>query len=547
MLEYLYNYFDKFIKQYHPYENDEFYQILIKFIQERFLVDSYDVIPTHFKTLYENHTLISDIYDVILESLGYDKKLLNDLSFNQKKIILNNLPNYHYDKGDLKSCLTICKIFNEPINIYELYIDYRVSTNLFDWFFIPKPLSTVSVINSTNVIPLDYNEIYNNTPTYFVNKATLINAYNKKSIKLPLKSNLILLEISSITDSDELTNLILATVLFHYKSLEIPVTVGNKPFSITLFGLYQLWQYLLMLFYNNVTSFETSKPIILYNLDVDEFQYSLDVNNPNNIQSVIAEYESLNESIDITSFYNTKFKTVFLNYIQPSVVTLDTIKRNLAYTIDLNLLQYIDAIVSVPSVENIAAILVDLRNSFNDYCVNINTDELFSEYHSVLFNVFELALINPVNTATYKLLDFFKPYHTQLISRFKYGVRYESKFTNALIQQTFEFNTRLFEVSPCVISDDLWFIEKIEGVCHVNNSNMIVVSNEIANHFNEPFINNIYWETLESKYPVGISKLVVSKFWTNGSPGYWTLVLQDSYSGSIGTFNYCYKRYREIE
>ncbi len=547
MLEYLNKYFDKFIKQYHPYENKELYQILIKFIQENFLVDSYDVIPTLFKTLYENHTLIPDIYDIILESLGYDKQLLLSLTFNQKKIILNNFPNYHHDKGDLKSCIKICKVFNEPIKIYELYIDYRVSTNLFDWYFIPKPLYQKANTIDDDIIPLNYDEVYNKTPSYFVNKASLINAYNKKSIKLPLKSNLILLEISSITSSDELTNLTIATTLFYYKNLEIPIYINDKVFSITILGLYQLWQYLLILFFNKIDTFESNKPIILYNLDVDEFQYTLDVNLPNNLQQVAAEYNDLSEMTDIVDFYESKFKNIFLDHIVPHIVTIDSIKRNLAFSIDLTLIQYIENIINTPTAESISSILVDLRNSFDNYRININTDSLFNEYSSVLLNVFELALINPTNTATYKLINFFKPYHTQLITKFQYGIEYKSKFTNALLRQTVMFVTHQYEASACVISTDIWFTEKISGVCDVNNSNLIVVSDEIANQFNGPFNEYVYWEDPHNDYPIDFCRLVISKFWTAGTPGYWTLTLDSPYTGPTGIFNYCYKRYHGIE
>jgi len=547
MLEYLNEYFDKFIKPYHPYEDKEFYQILIKFIQDRFLVDTYDEVPKNFKILFEDHTLIADIYDVVLESLGYDKTLLNELSFNQKRIILNNFTDYHRDKGDLKSIKTICKMFNEPISLYELYIDYRVSTSLFDWYFIPKPIVLSPTTKKDDIIPLDYDEIYNGTPSYFVNKASLINAYRNKAIKLPLKSNLMLLEVSSTTSADELTNLTISTTLFHFQELVIPIYINQNNYSISIIGLYQLWNYLLMFLYNKVDSFETAKPILLYNLDVEEFQYTLDESQPNNLQSVINEYNSLTGLTDITEFYDTKFKSVFLDYVTPHVVSIDTIRRNLAFKIDINLLQNIDNLLKDKSAEIISSILSDLRNSLVNYINTINEDPLFEEYSSVLLNVFELALVNPLNTGSYKLIDYFKPYHTQLISKFKYGIEYKSKFTNTLLKQTVRFVTHQYEASACVISDDVWFSDRLEGTCNVMNSTEIVVTDEIADQFDAPWENYIYWKDEYSRFPIDLSQRVVSKFWTDGSPGYWTLVLESNWEGKTGVLDYCYKRYHEIE
>jgi len=547
MLEHLNKYFDKFIKQYHPYEDKEFYQILIKFVQENFLVDSYDEIPANFKTLFEKHTLIPDIYDIILESLGYDKKLLSELSFNQKKTLLKSFPNYHRDKGDLKSLTTICKIFNEPINLYELYIDYRVSTGLFDWYFIPKPISILKTTDVDSITPLNYDEIYNATPSYFVNKASLINKYRDKAIKLPLKSNLIMLEVSSVTQSDELSNLRFTTTLFHFRDLEIPIYIGQNPYIISLMGLYQLWNYMLILFYNQVDSFETNKPTIMFNLDGDSFHYTLDVTQPNNFQAVEAEYDALFAAGEISDFYTDKFKTVFLDYIAPNVVTIDTIRRNLAFSIDINILQHIDQLLEIPSVEMVSSILVDLRNSLINFMNNVNEDPLFTQYSPELLNVFELALINPVNTATYKLIDFFKPYHTQLISKFKYGVSYKSKFTNALVQQSVKFVTHQFEASALVISTDHWFSEKVDGICDVNDTTEIKVADDVANRFEDPWELLIYWPDTYSRYPDNsVSKKVISKYWTDvaGSiPAHWTLVLESAYTGEQGIYDHCYIRY----
>jgi len=548
MLESLNKYFDKFIKQYHPYEDNEFYQILIKFLQEKFLVESYEDIPKALKIIYEEHTLIPDTYDIILESIGYDKKLLTELSFNQKKIILHSFTDYQYDKGDLKSCLQICSMFNEPINLYELYIDYRVSTSLFDWYFIPKPLSLTHESLAEKIVPLQYDEIYNDTPTYFVNKATLINAYRTKSIKLPLKSNLLLLEISSLTESDELTNLTLSTALFHFRNLEIPIHIEMKAFSIPVMGLYQLWNYLLMLFYDKLESYENSQETILYDLSGDSFPYTLDESQPNNLQLIRTEYDALEELEEISEFYTDRFRSVFLGHITPQVSTLTSIKRSLSQTVDINLIQYIDTLIGDhPTADSISSILLDLRNSLIDYINNVNEDPLFEEYSSVLLNVFELALVNPLNTATYKLIDYFKPYHTQLVSKFKFGISYKSKFTNALLKQSVMFVIHHYEVSACVISIDAWFNERIVGNCQIVNGSEIIVDESIGLQFTDG-TSYVYWESGGDKYPTDLACLVTSAYESGGTgSGIWSLILDDPWPGDTGSVNYCYKRYRETE
>lgn len=557
MLDHLNEYFDKFIKQYYPYQDKEFYQILIKFLQENFLADSYDEIPNEFKILYEEHTLIPEVYDVVLQSIGYGKRLLDELTFNQKKILLYNFTDYYANKGNLHSFKRICSIFNEPINLFELYIDYRSSTNIYDWYFIPRPISLNNEYEVTSsYIPIAYDEIYNKTPTYFVNKATLINNYVNKEIKLPLKSNLILMEVTNLTKSDEVTNLILVTVLHHFKDVEIKLTIDDKTYIADLMSLYQLWNYILFTFYGRIDYFDTSAAIVIYDLSTDTFPYTLTAGDPNDLASAIAEYDILETAEDINLFYEMKFKDVFLNYIHPHLVTIDTIKRNLSFNIDLRLMTKLDSILKVPEQSDVAKLLNDIRTSLIMF-IDSSTDELFNEYSPVLLNQFELSLMNPVDTATYKLLDYFKPYHTRLISRYRHGIEYKSKFNHALLSEYVMFVTHQTEVSSVVISIDPWFSERIEGLAIVENANMIVVDVTLADEFDSPWEDQIYWEGQYIKYSTMDATRVIGKFWTNEIiydsygevlfDGYWTLQLEEDYPGYAGIFDHAYKRFHEIK
>jgi len=557
MLDHLNEYFDKFIKQYHPYQDKEFYQILIKFLQENYLADSYDEIPNEFKILYEEHTLIPEVYDVILQSIGYGKRLLNELTFNQKKILLYNFTDYYADKGNLHSFKRICSIFNESINLFELYIDYRSSTNLYDWYFIPKPISLSDEYDSTNSYnPIAYDEVYNKTPTYFVNKATLINNYVNKELKLPLKSNLILMEVTNLTKSDEVTNLILVTVLHHFKDVEIELTIDDNTYIADLLSVYQLWSYILFTFHGRIDYFDTSEAIVIYDLTTDTFPYTLTAGHPNDLASIITEYETLESASDINTFYETKFKDVFLDYIHPHLITLDTIKRNLSFNIDLRLMTKIDLILENPLQSDVSKLLGDIRTSLIMF-MNDSTDELFNEYSPVLLNQFELSLMNPIDTATYKLMDYFKPYHTRLISRYRHGIEYKSKFNHTLLDEHVMFITHQFEASSVVISVDVWFSERIEGIVIGENSSSIIVAEEVANAFDDPWEDQIYWEGVDFRHSTMDATRVIGKYWTDETiydsfgevvfDGYWTLQLEEDYPGLAGVFTHCYKRYHEIK
>jgi len=84
-------FFDRNIKQYHPYSTNLFYSTLTSFLLDPFFKESYNIIPEKFINLFEEQIISSEIYDSILISLGYPESLISSISVSHKEVILNRL------------------------------------------------------------------------------------------------------------------------------------------------------------------------------------------------------------------------------------------------------------------------------------------------------------------------------------------------------------------------------------------------------------------------------------------------------------------------
>jgi len=166
------DYFYRYIKQYIPYSDDDFHQVLINFLQDSYLKNTYVDIPSQFKTLFEEHLLEPELYNVILISLGYPKDLVESISDAHKEILLMNFTDYHSNKSTLGFFQDVCSNFLDYINLYELYLHHNVN-DITDWKLIPK---IVYENSSTILQEINYEEVYNAIPTTLLS-TQLLNGY----------------------------------------------------------------------------------------------------------------------------------------------------------------------------------------------------------------------------------------------------------------------------------------------------------------------------------------------------------------------------------
>ncbi len=545
------NYIFRYIRQFTPYKDSEFYQVLVSFLEEELLKDSYENIPEQFKVLFEEHSLDTYLYDIVLRSIGYPRDLVESLPSTHKQIILNTFSDYNTRKGTLKIIREIASSFGDPINIYELYADFKYNSGIWDWWFVPKVIYENTDLEAEIKY---YDNIYNDTPTYFVSKQQLHNYLIDERISLPIKSNLLLLTLANQTSANELTILTMMTALHHFKDSLIEINMNNGTYEISLIGLYQLWNYLLSYYHGKVNTARVEGEIVYFDISGATFYYTLEEGLPNSIKTVHEKYNDLLYADEIRTFYKEYIADIFTKNAPSTIATITTLRKSLLYSIDIDLLVYIEnQIETSTDIESeIVSILQELKESIKVY-INNSNDDLLYEYKDYILDVFELSIIVPAKTTTYKLIDFFKPFHTQLISEQKLIVKNDSKFNNAGILDSYRmFVIRDFPGTAMVISDDMYFNERILGSFSVTTTYIETNLETIYNSFeigDQIFIrpqdcptdpNGPYRPYTYEHLNIIVAKEIVSET-------EYRLILETEFTGTVGLYNSVYKRYHMLQ
>ena len=423
-------FFDKNIKQYHPYSNNIIYSTLMSFLLDPFLKDSYSNIPQKFIDLFEQQIVSSDIYDSLLISLGYPKTFIASVSTFHKKTILNKFTNYYKYKGTLNHFKDICIGFNEPVNLYELYITKKNE----EYVFIPKKIYESNIEYDKK--DLKYDAIYNSVPNYFISKDLIEKYDDNKAIIFPIKSNLLYFVISENLDCSDIVNLIMSITLHHYRNSKISILIYDNIYTFTLTEIFQLWSYLLNLYSSNADPNKISSVIVYYDINAN-CPYTFE-----NIDLLITAYENIQTLSDSYDFINTYIKPYFSSYPALQILSIDEFRNILLYSIDSRIINQIETNVSTSKniSQELFSILSGILTSIQTWILN-NSEVDLLKYKKYILNAFYLPFLNMDSSIVYKLIDLFKPYHTSICSNITSNIIYKSKLETLVLEDDFRMAT----------------------------------------------------------------------------------------------------------
>lgn len=549
------SYMFQYVRQFLPYKDDELYQVLIKFLEDELLYDSYVNIPEKFKVLFEDHTLNTYLYDVVLRSLGFPRDMVESLPTTHKQIVLSTFNDYHNRKGSFKIIKEVGAAFSEPINLYELYADFRCVSGEWNWWFTPKEI--YCAIDGEPDYE-DYDEIYNDTPTYFVSKQQLHNLMLEEQISLPIKTNLIKLSMEDQTDSDEMNILVMMTTLHYFKDEIIDIQLQEGAYDVSLHGVYQLWNYLLSRYRGEVSSVAVDGEIVYYDISSTIFPYTLETGLDNSIATIVEEYDALMYADEITAFYQKYIEGVFQASVPSTIQTIATLRKSVLYSVDIDLMDEIDEMLDSATSETteILLILQELRDSIIMYIAS-SGDSLLVEYQDYILTAFEISILSPSDTTTYKLIDFFKPFHTQVIAKKQQVVTNKSKFNNTgIVDDDSMIILRDYPGTVYQISDDVYFMDRFETTFELTEFTITFTDETVFNKFNigdqilvndEDCIDNT-GTTIDGSWSVtDLVKYNPERIVTIKEMDNLTLTFESGFYGLLGTYNAIYHRYHITE
>lgn len=493
------DYFDKFVKNFSPFKNEKTYQSIISVLTNNYFSDSYETIPEYIKTLIENKTILPGLYNSLMSNVGYPSNLISNLRTTQKSAIVENLMDYNRYKGTQFFFKKVGELFNESFSFYELYIDYRaVSKSEKDWVFVPRP---IYLYDKTTLPILNFDDTVADIPTYFINKSILEISRQSKSIVLPIKTNLVYLDMHTTMYSSTLTDLISTTAMYAFKDIYFALYLEDNYFNITIGSAYILWFYLLYKYSNTVYSptFSTSDVTILYYyFGGASFPYTLQGDGQNSITTIIEAYKnlSLNQD-DITAFRKTYLDDPFKSALATQQFTFDMYRRRALTTVGSDLITYVDDFIENYNDKKSLAILTLLGSITDSLRSSISTtsNTLLQQYSEYIFRMFPTMLYDPKTTGTYLLLNEFKPLHTELVDKSKYYVVTQDIVDGDVSYD--KFNTIIpgdkgtsitITVDYCtaaVLSRDYYFSVSVEtGFFSFSNTNKVITDYKGAQKFN---------------------------------------------------------------
>ena len=436
--QHLREFFEKYVEQYAPYRDDEVYNAVIEYLKDYYFKDMYCDIPYIFKKLWETNVIDRSIYEIILESDGFPKDLIDKLTTSEKEILLRSFLDYHRYSGTIYFLKKVAEQFHNHINVYELYVDYKDG----EWCFIPRLVYKDVDLNVSTVLDfrLDYDYVYNKAQKFYIAKNQLEQLRLERRITLPLKTNLILLDYYVVYDKtsafDNLINMATIsnfsntriTLFFSYvldEDLERPclseveseqfIDINKQLYSISFLGWYQLYYYVFYKYYN--TQFKIypflQMPIVFPSTN---FIYSL-----NDLRPLIEEYNSIQTSFEATEFFRKYIREPFLRFNnianEMTIDELEEILRAPTSYVPSEVLDYVNTRIerTVNVQTETISILDELLYSMKTFMYTLDNDD-HRFYIEHLIESMPVIVTDIELTPEYLLITEFKPFHTQLIN-----------------------------------------------------------------------------------------------------------------------------------
>jgi len=456
----LVEYFESYVDEYKPYKDDKLYTNIVKFLHSYYLKHSYETIPSAFKTAFEGQTIPPEFYDVLLLSNGFPKSLLEKLKFNDKFILLNSLMDYNHYKGTIHCLRKVVSTFDDDFNVYELFLDYRDTSpngaGTYDWVFIPYSVYTDPNLKEEKLDNFfSFDEIYYGSDHFFVNREQLDDLKSRNELLLPMKTNLILLDQTTIERTSPLLSLFFIITFNRFRNERMILYFEDGQYSLNLQKLYELWYYILFKWYGKDVEFTAPSLGILYTLDNPiSLDYILE-----DIDLIQEEYNNLSLITEdagekLRLFYKEKIEDVFKQFQRsPITYTQDEWTKIFEDNLGKVLIEYVDGrmenieVGSDISIET-NKLLDEIYNSLITWSVTNDNPDVKNYFHYFL-DMLPFLIIQPEKTGTFRVMNFLKPFHVELTGQGRIIYEINDKFNSVLADNKFSF---LLEMSKATLN-----------------------------------------------------------------------------------------------
>lgn len=421
-------YYRRYIESYRPYASSLLYKRFVRFIYNRFFQHLYIHTPRLFKSMYEDHKTPAELIDRLLLSNGYPYDLISSNTKSANELIFEHFMDYNRYKGTVALITALAKVDDTKLSIFELIIDNKIinetDAKYYEgsyaddgWVFVPRLIYYDTDIKPADVV-FDYDNIYYKTNQYFINRHTLDLYKSNQDIVFPTLSNLLYVDATVQEQSNSQDNLINGMVLNRYKADPVTVYFADYQFSTTFLNMYRLYYYILLLRYP--TFIKYSLPALVFSPShVYDAVTDVDLTN---LLAVIDEGELISDRTEYSDYYDKYYTTPHLEPMPlggnlPSIHSSE-ILSNIEAIVGGTVTTYIANSIAQASNNNSHPhldILNDVYNSFITWQVSSSLDDdIFKRFlHTLPTDYLPFR-----ESFLYRMLEFMKPYHIELIVNF---------------------------------------------------------------------------------------------------------------------------------
>jgi len=460
------DYFESYITNYAPYKDDLIYQQLISFLLEYYFDHSYNSIPAEFRSLYEDQIITFDLYDYILTSNGFPTDIVGEMQLSDKTILISTFMDFNKHKGTIEIIRRVANSFSEKFNIYELFIDYRDN----EWVFVPYEIYHSPDLGDVIIDEVfSFDSIIYRTKLFFITKEYLDGLLENDQIVLPIKTNLLFIDYVQLYQETELTKLLATIVFNHYKDYKLILYFEDNNYQISLENAYKLWYYILFKAYPNLEIENLPGSMLLFNISRPNFPFTID-----DIEQIKEDYANIHDRKSLTKFQTTYLTSFEELQIDPGVYTSNQLSELYESILDPSLLEYIDFRLAENTIDKPEKLAVNadflldmIYNSFITWEYSFDDYNKSFEYIGYFLSLLPLMYLKFETTAPYVLIDYLKPYHTELLIRNQDIVRVKDKFNQLYYDSEKVFRLKFLEYSMLNVSSNFF---NIMSTLHFDNS-----------------------------------------------------------------------------
>jgi len=469
-------FFKVHVKEYGPYRDSKMFQVFSNFLMDSYFNDSYTNIPAPFKEAFETQIIPSEFVVPLLQSLGIPDADIDKIPNSDRFKIINSLSDFHRYKGTVALVDKLVSNFDTSDNIavYELYLDMHINANGGKvWDVIPKLISAgAGFQRSLELTSTELFTLLDQAPNWFIDEITLGTLYDSGEMILPYKTNCVLLDSTILNNLEPITQIVSELVVETFKDSKIQLFLKDGVYVTTFGNVNILWYYTFQKLYlkgNNVTTssrghiFSGSGIFSRYVIpNVDGTLSRGGSNNLNssltNIQTMIDEYSKLSifgstSGIEISNFYETYIDIFNMSGFSRSQ-TFTQYRASVISAVGIELVNYIDIrLDSAINSKNESGLLgAEIYSSLLTF-KSLNNTSFDSGYLDYYYLNLPGLVKDIKNSTTYVMLNFLKPYHSDLIDRQNQKIICNSKFDNALVSYSKVFSTIFFMKDVSTIMD----------------------------------------------------------------------------------------------